>query len=422
MARSRPLVLALVLAAAGAASAQPAQKTTGPVATYWMSAQTQSGFAMPGMGGGRPDRGAMMRMMMGGGMGGGAQHLLTLQLGSARRPQGAPEAEHRPPPGLGAGAALPLVTPTAQPAQRVEEEPQPPRDFQRPHGRMLIFWGCGEHARPNQPVVIDFSKITPGQAPPAFLGMMRGLGATAMQPPSPGRNATYGEWPNERARASVSAEGSLVGEHTVRGDYTPDIRFTLAANQDFLAPLNLTTNERTPAGAVQLAWNAVPNATAYFASVIGGGEDTVVFWTSAEMQAAAFAAPDYLAPAEAARLVGTHALLGPQATRCAVPREAVEAAPHALLQLVAYGPEANFAYPPRPADPKAVWNKEWQVKVRYRSATGGMLGMAMPGMEAGDEGSSRGRRPPGGEPPPENRRGSIMRGLGGALGMPVPGF
>jgi hypothetical protein len=413
MRQSRRFVTVLAVAAAGAATAQPAQKVTGPVATYWVSAQTQSGFAMPGMGGGRPDRGSMMRMMMGG-AGGGAQHLLTLQLGSSRHPQGDPEAEHLPPQGLRAGASLPLVTPRAEPAQRVEEEPALPRDYQRPHGRMLIFWGCGEHARPNQPVVIDFSKLASGQAPPAFLAAMRGLGAAPMQPPSPGRNATYGEWPNERARASVPAEGSLVGAHTVRSDYAPEIRFNLAANQDFLAPLTFTTNARTPGGAVQLAWTAVPNATAYFASVIGGGQDTVVFWTSAEMQAAAFAAPDYLSPAEAARLVGTHALLSPQTTRCAVPKEVSDAAPHAMLQLTALGPEANFVYPPKPADPKAVWNKEWQVKVRYRSATGGMLGMAMPGMEA-QEGGGDGR-------PPESRRGGMMRGLGGALGMGVPGL
>jgi hypothetical protein len=297
-----------------------------------------------------------------------------------------------------------------------------PRDFQRPHGRMLIFWGCGEHARPNQPVVIDFSNLTAGQIPPGLQAMMRGLGAQPMQPPSPSRNATYGEWPNPRARTNVPPEGSLVGEHTVRSDYAPDIHFTLAPNQDFLAPLTLTTNAPAPSGAVQLGWNAVPGATAYFAGVIGGGQDQVVFWTSAEMQAAAFAAPDYLPPAEAARLVGARALLSPQTTRCAVPQEVVAAAPHALVQLTAYGPEANFAYPPRPADPKVAWNKQWQVKVRYRSATGGMLGMAMPGMGPGMAGGDAGDGAGGRQPPPENRRGGLMRGLGGALGVPIPGF
>jgi hypothetical protein len=421
---SRPIAIAAAAAVAGSAAAQPAQKVTGPVATYWMSAQTQSGFGMPG-GGGRPDAGAMMRMMMGGG-GQGAQHSLILQLGSSQKPQGAPQADHLPPQALHAGPRLPLVTPVAQPAQPVDDAPTLPREYQKPRGRMLIFWGCGEHARPNQPVVIDFAKMAAGQVPANVQAMTKGLNVAPMQPPSPARAATYGEWPNAETRASVPTNGSLVGEHTVQGSYSPQIRFSLAPDQDFLAALNLTSNEKTPAGATQLAWNAVPNATGYFASVIGGGsEDTVVLWTSAEVQASAFAAPDYLAPAEAARLVAAKALLSPQTTRCAVPKEVVDAAPQALVQLVAFGPEANFVYPPRPSDPKIAWNKEWQVKVRYRSAAGGMLGMAQPGMSvaAEDDGPAPGQAP---KPQKNPGRKAIMRGLGGALGgalgVPTPGF
>ncbi|CAN7200756.1 hypothetical protein LJR219_000537 [Phenylobacterium sp. LjRoot219] len=422
MAWSRPIAIAAVAAVAGSAAAQSAQKVTGPVATYWMSAQTQSGFGMMGAGGGQPDRGAMMRMMMGGGQ--GPQHALILQLGSSQKPQGAAEADHLPPAGLRAGAKLPLVTPVNQPAQPVDDTPSLPREYQKPRGRMLIFWGCGERARPNQPVVIDFAKVAAGQMPAGFQAATRGLGGAPMQPPSPGRNATYGEWPNPETRAAVPGNGSLVGEHTVQGSYSPPIRFSLAQDQDFLSPLNLVTNAPTGGGAVQLGWNAVPNATGYFATVIGGAEETVVLWTSAEVQASAFAAPDYLPPAEAAKLVASKALLSPQTTTCAVPKEVVDAAPHALVQLVAYGPEANFIHPPRPSDPKVAWNKEWQVKVRYRSATGGMLGMAAPNMAtAADDGAP----PEAGQQPKQDKgRKAIMRGLGGALGgalgVPTPGF
>ena len=71
--------------------------------------------------------------------------------------------------------------------------------------------------------------------------------------------------------------------------------------------------------------------------------------------------------------------MNPQTTTCSVPREVVQAAPHALVQLMAYGAETNLSYPARPADPKIPWNIEWTVKVRYKSQTGGLLGMAMPG-------------------------------------------
>ena len=67
---------------------------------------------------------------------------------------------------------------------------------------------------------------------------------------------------------------------------------------------------RTSGGAIQLGWNMVPGATGYFASIMGGNQDTVVLWTSAEVQASAFAAPDYLSPSEASRLVASQQPVG----------------------------------------------------------------------------------------------------------------
>ena len=363
------------------ATAQTGQKVTGPVATYWMSAQTQTGFGLP-TGGGNPDPMAMMRQMMGGGQG-EANKSLTLQLGSGQT-NAEPAADHLPPQALQTGAALPLLTPKL--ARREPTEPgQIPRDFQKPKGRMLIFWGCGERARPGQPVVIDFAKLAAGQMP-AGLAALSGAGFRNMSPPSVSKNRTYGEWPNEKTRATVPSQGSLVGEHTVRGNYSPQINFTLEEDQDFLGPLTLTTNAKAPGGWANLGWNLVGNAQAYFAVAIGAGGDgeTMVLWSSSEMQTAAFVMPDYLSGSEITRLVASKGLMGPATRSCAVPKEVVDAAPQALLQLAAFGGEANFVYPPRPTNPKVAWNQEWAVKVRYRSATGGLLGMNMAEMMGGD--------------------------------------
>lgn len=398
-------VIAAAGLTAGAASGQ-AQKQTGPVATYFVSAQTSSGF-MAGMNGasGRPSMGAMMGMMMGGG-GSGPSHSLTLQLGSSRKPDGAPEAQHLPPAGLQAGQSLPLVTPRGQPAQKETAPDELPRDFQKPKGRMLIFWGCGAQAKAGQPVVIDFAKVSAGQMPPGLAALGQGFKLTPANPPSPTRSTTYGEWPNEKTRTSVPGNGSLVGEHTVRGSYSPEIRFTLNQNQDFLAPLQLSTS----AGG-RLGWRLIPNAQAYLATAIGGGQnDTVVLWTSSEVQASAFALPDYIGPADLTRLVGSKALMGPQTASCQIPREVVEAAPQALVQLAAYGPEADFSYPPKPADPKQTWNIDWTAKVRYRSATSAMLGME------GMGGGMMGQGGQGGAPQQQPQRpsvGGVLKGLGG---------
>lgn len=427
------LLLTGAAVAASAAVAQPQQKVTGPVAVYWVSAATQSGFGVPGAGGGgggRPSMSQIMQMMNGGG---GAQHTLVLQLGSTEKATAAPEAEHLPPQALGVGASIPLVTPeppkVVTPEPQEPQTPQIPREYQQPKGKMLIFWGCGEHARPGQPVVIDFSQMTPanlaaGKMPQGMEMLSKGMNLGRMTPPSARRYATYGEWPNAKARTTVPGTGSLVGAHTIHGDYSPEIKFTINQNQDFLGPLVLTTNTKTPGGPAQLGWGAVSGARAYAAMVIGasgqrgGGDPQVVLWSSSEIGGAGFAMPDYISPGDLARGVESHALMGPEQTSCAVPKEVVDAAPQSFLQMVAYGQEADFVYPERPRDPKIPWNQQWTVKVRYRSATGGLLGMATPGIGGAARGSPAAAQSGQDQPPPDPaaaRRRAILNGLGGLI-------
>src|SRR3712207_7973345 len=49
------------------------------------------------------------------------------------------QADHFIPPALQMGASLPLITPVREPA------PPSSMPFQQPKGRMLVYWGCGEH-------------------------------------------------------------------------------------------------------------------------------------------------------------------------------------------------------------------------------------------------------------------------------------
>jgi hypothetical protein len=394
---------AMAIAAAGlagqAAGQTASQRVTGPVAEYWMSAATLSG--MGGMGAGhRPS----MAEIMNGNIGGGNsyRHSLILQLGSSQHPQGSSRAEHDAPQNLGAGPVLPLLTPVQQAAHE-EVEPGPPPQYQQPKGRILIFWGCGEHAPAGQPLVIDFAKLGPqGQGASQFTALSRGLGITPMQPPSPARNATYGEWPNAQTRGEVPQQGSLQGAHTVRGDYSPAINFTLGADQDFLPPIQLRTNAKNPSGSVSLGWGAVDGAKGYFASMFGGGTGgDAMMWVSSAAQASAFGLPEYLSDREIGRLVGQHVLLLASQTSCTVPVEAVKAAGQGgFLRLVAYGGEYNVEYPARPPAPKP-WNIAWRVKVRYRAETSALLGMTMPGMgQSGDD--DQDRRPPQQQPRPHN--------------------
>ena len=369
-----------VIAAPPRPAAKPAarveQKVTGPVANYWMSVSTSTGTGFGAMGAGgagggkRPSMGDVMRMMRGGGS--EVQHNLVLQLGSNQSAAGEPKADHTP----GSYPVLPLITPRETvapvPEETVEEQPTMP---ERPRGRMLIYWGCGEHAGPGQPLVIDFSKIGPGQPLPRFPY----IAVHHQNPPSAGRYKTYGEWPNARTREQVPPV--LAGAHSVHGNYSPDIKFTLPANRDYMPPLMIDASTKTAAGATMLAWQPVAGATGYFAAMFGAspgkdGDATIVMWSSSGQQTfAGGGLLDYLAPAEVRRLIADKAVMPPDQTRCAIPAEVTSSAPMGMLSMIAYGEEANFADPPRPSDPHVPWNISWTTKVRYKSTAGLMLGM-----------------------------------------------
>ena len=71
-------------------------------------------------------------------------HTLELRLASKTKAPAAPSANHLIPPGLQMGPSLPLVTPPR--AKPVKETYGMPPGYEKPKGRMLIYWGCGEHA------------------------------------------------------------------------------------------------------------------------------------------------------------------------------------------------------------------------------------------------------------------------------------
>ncbi|HEX8579644.1 MAG TPA: hypothetical protein VF655_08635 [Allosphingosinicella sp.] len=389
MSRTIRILAGTGLLAIAAVAAQAQQAPSGGSATYWMSAETSSGMSTMGQGGGA------------------YAHNLTLQLGTGRRAAGEPSAEHLPPATLKAGPALPLVSPV----RAASSGPQSPYNYagEKPKGRMLFYWGCGERARPGQPVVVDFASLSAGKVPPAFAQ----AALKAMNPPSAANNASYGEWPNNKSKSRVPAGGSLVGDHVVRGNYTPEIKFALAPGQDFLAPVSLIAQNAAASGSVPLAWKPIAASRGWFVSTMGAAQNgDMIMWTSSEKQAAAMMM-DYLAPDEIARLVAQKVLLPGTAASCTVPQEVAKAAPQSMLSMVAFGPEANFSFPARPAKAGASWKPEWAAKLRTKSTYMGMLGMDMAAMMNGGDDASDGddevRRP-------ETKKEKLRRGLGRLLG------
>ena len=372
------IILFLAGVSAVGTIALAAQVTAPPKARYQMDVTTTSGF---GAGGANP-----MKMMLGGRSGGNSvAHTLLLRLGSTLAATGAPQADHFMPAGMQLGPSVPLVTPTPS------SSPQTPGEYRRPKGRLLVFWGCGAHAGPGQPVVFDFAKIADGQYPPNLF--------TSSVPVEPGptfsNSRTYGEWPNAKGTKATRSSSSLIGDHRIAGNYSPEIKFAL--DQDFMGALQARGADQAD-GSVMLSWGSVPQATGYYAMLFGakdaGNESAdMVWWVSSSSRQIGGGLTDWLPPATVARLIVNKTVMPPEQTSCQIPAEVKAATQFQMTQLYAYGPERNFAFPERPANPRLPWKPDWTAKVRYRSMTSLILGMPGMGDAAGNSDGAEGSKP-----------------------------
>jgi hypothetical protein len=383
----------LALGLGSLASLALAQNVKPPKAQLWMDVSTGGMAGMPemdsaAMGG----MGGMLGGMMGGRGGGNTTYgmargmsfmpprVLDIALYNRLRP--GIEASQAIPAGMRMGERLPLLPPPpAQPAQPVREtEPsEVPQEYQRepPKGRILIYWGCSTEVRSGQPRIIDLARGNPADFGKAFAGRY-----------APDRGARVGPghalFPNEKNTVSLSRESSLVGEHQVQGDGVPaNFRFTLGAAQDLMPAIELQSSG-SPKDSIALNWRPVVNARAYFLHAMGqAGENDLVMWSSSETADTGMGLFDYLPNATIDRWIKEKVLLQPETTQCAIPRGIFAPKGGAggrgddaggMVRMIAYGSESNFAHPPRPADPRAVWEPDWAVRVRVKSSTMAMLG------------------------------------------------
>ncbi|HEX9079122.1 MAG TPA: hypothetical protein VF795_06015 [Desulfuromonadaceae bacterium] len=361
----RTIMAAALLACVGVPGlAAGGNKPAKPYPHYWMSIAT-SNQSIPGMG---EEMAGMAAMFGGRGPAFGPRRDLELQLESPRTMPAEPEALHGIPPGQNMGNALALATPPEP--ERREQAPDRERGthetgtYEKPKARMLIYWGCGEAVGQGQPRVIDTATMTPAD----FGKALAGRTPTRQMPPRPHKGWVYGDWPNPRDRKEIPADSSLVGDHLIHGNYVPDIRFTLDRKRDFMAPVEFTSIEARPGGAMKVEWKAIPTAIGYFAAVVAHDEksgDTII-WTTSKVPETGFALMDYLTPGDVSRFIRDKVVMEPSRTSCTVPPVFKETA-GAMLRFIAYGEELNLIHPPKPKDPRQHWEPQWSVKARLKS-------------------------------------------------------
>ncbi len=371
-ARATVVLASALVFPAGQALAQASP----PIAQFWIDVATHN-MSVPGMGDMDSGAGGMggLGSLFGGGSfgatkmaGGSPGQWLDSALHTRNKPAGT-EGTHAIPPGLNMGASLPLIPVVAPPGARGSEEREE-GSVEKPKGRLLFYWGCGETVRPGQPRVLDFSKAGPDE----WTRFMTGRHA-----PDRGAKAVPGRsvWPNERNRQRVPNGASLLGDHGVSGDGVPaGWRFGLNQGYDFMPKLRMNAAGDTKAS-VMVSWQAIQTAQGYFLTAMGArGQEEMIFWSSSEHPDPGWGLMDYLAPAQARKLVGEKVVLPPNVQNCAVPAGIFGGTEGAMVRMIAYGPELNLAFPPRPANPRAPWNPEWAVRLRIKSTGMAMLGMS----------------------------------------------
>ncbi len=268
-------------------------------------------------------------------------------------------AEYRIPAALQRGDALVLTTP-ADGAGLAGMATVPATEL--PNGVVAHYWGCGDTPRPGQPQVID-----PGQAnADSFALALRPRHAA-----DAGETVPMHVLAASQARAvhvAVPAGVSLVGEHRVTAAGLAPLSFRIDARHDFMAPVVLSAAAGRQ-GALQLRWQLVPSARAFFLQAQGAGRtpgETVV-WSSSLLPEPGFGMFGYLSNLAVDRWLAEGVLLPTSLTRCAVPAGIFADGEAVRVRMIAYGNEYAQIQPRRPRDPSRTWEQDWSLHMRFQS-------------------------------------------------------
>jgi hypothetical protein len=419
-----PIFSIFALTASFSGLSQPIAKT--PLAQYWIDVATFNMMGMDEMPEMPPGMAGMMGNMMGGsaatgrdgrrakGVGnfGQTKHMgigrqLDVALYTQRKPGGT-EALHQVPPGAGVGAApLRLITPPREGLQGGNDEPTYP---ERPHGRILFYWGCSALVKAGQPRVLDMAKLSAQD----YTGFMQGRSVRDR-----GAKAEPGHaiWPNDRQNSRVVRDASIAGEHLVTGDGVPaNMRFSLGEAQDFMQSFQVQPSGKLTES-IRVQWQSVASARAYMHVAMSGSEGKsggpeLVIWSASEPPESGFGLMDYVSNGNIDKWLGERVLLPATQSSCDIPAGIFAKSDGAMLQSIAYGSELNIVHPPRPANANAAWNPEWSVRVRNKSFAMNALGEDAQAAQRGQQKNAQ--RSPN-QPPQEQEQQGLVPNVGGIL-------
>ena len=219
-----------------------AQAPAAPKARYFLDATTASGIL------GNP-----MAALFGRG-GNSEEHQLQLRLGSTLSPTGGPaKADHFMPAGMRLGMSVPLATPTPGVAKPDQGRGRPPAARIPPaQGAAADLLGLRRACRRRAAGGARLLEAGGGSGAAEPVHRQRAGRARAELWPS----RTYRRMaePLDRKPTKLDRASSLVGDHRIAGNYSPEISFTL--QRDFMAGLH-AQSAGAGDGSTMLSWNPI---------------------------------------------------------------------------------------------------------------------------------------------------------------------
>lgn len=357
---------------------------------YQVSVATDSNSMAAMLGGGGMNLGGLMSRIMGGKNMSGPQRSLSLQLSSPGKVTDF-KASHDIPSGLNMGPTLllavpePVEAPTETDDDR-DEPDRPQEKAEKPKGRLLIYWGCSDKVGPGQPKIIDFARMASGDMADMvkrFQAMSPAALAALSQPAKAAGTQAY--WPNRFQNTEVPDNGSLVGQHVLKGNFFSDIGFDLAPENDFLAPAELSLKDGVLGTTLTLGWKPIPNAIGYAAvAMANNGDNDMVLWSSSAVDNGGINLLDYIATPELRRLQQKKVVLPATASECKIAAPIFNANAHPMVNFIAWGSDVTQTGGDR--------KNPWKLKVRYKSTALLMLNNdQVRGQAAAAEGETGGR-------------------------------
>ena len=119
----------------------------------------------------------------------------------------------------------------------IDEEPIEP-SYEKPKGKISLYWGCGDTIRPGQPRTLDVASASIDDYAKFFV--MRGKTSKGAR-----WQAGHPAWPNKIDDRKLPDNASIVGQHQFLGNGIPDsFKVNLGAAQDLMPPIELTQTKK----------------------------------------------------------------------------------------------------------------------------------------------------------------------------------